>query len=300
MKISILTPSFNSAKFLDRCIRSVHDQDMPAEHLISDGGSQDGTLDVLRRHSNRLSWWVSEPDNGQADALNKALAHASGEIVGWLNADEYYEPSVFGAVEREFADDPSLDLVYGAINLVLSDGRRIRTSHPARFDYEVCAFNSPIITNCAAFFRRDRLLSCGGFDPSYQFAMDAELYLRYMKGSVRWKRLRRPIANFTLHPASKTSTMQDVMREETIRMRRRQFPALSDAELHAAWKRAKRRLQWSLVCDGLIFEKVWFNTFVRPRYRDYFGDDGPKIPLIGDLVASLIRPSSRNTSELKQ
>ena len=285
MRISVLTPCFNAAPFLNRAIDSVRAQNRTAEHLVADGGSTDQSVSILAARSSELTWWVSEPDRGQADALNKALARASGDIIGWLNADEYYEPDIFDLVARQFEQDPDLCVVYGGINLVLTSGQRIRTSYPARFDYEICAFNSPIITNCAAFFRRDRLVSCGGFDTSYQFAMDAEMYLRFMKGGAKWKRILSPLANFTLHPASKTSTMQQVMREETMRMRRREFPHYSDRQFRQAWKRASRRLQWSLLRDGLIWEKLWFNTAIRPRYKNYFGDEGPQIPIVGPLAS---------------
>src|SRR3954447_10463959 len=113
MRISILTPSYNQAGFLEHNIRSVINQDAPdIEHIVMDGGSTDDTTAILARYNDRIRW-ASESDRGQADALNKALRLSTGEIIGWLNVDEYYEPQIFGKVVDAFRKSPAAALVYG-------------------------------------------------------------------------------------------------------------------------------------------------------------------------------------------
>jgi glycosyltransferase involved in cell wall biosynthesis len=177
MKFSILTPAFNAAPYIGKCIDSVAAQNIAdVEHIIFDGNSKDSTAEILKQNSHRLAFWKSEPDKGQSDALNKALDRATGEIVGWLNADEYYEPNIFKLVHAAFEKNPNAVVVYGNYNRVTETGKRIRTTKSWRFDYDVCSIQTPIIMNCAAFFRADALRACGGFARDLRYIMDWDLY----------------------------------------------------------------------------------------------------------------------------
>jgi len=211
MKFSILTPSFNQARFLERHIQSVLNQGVEGtQHIIYDGGSTDETPAILQRYSDRLFFWASENDRGQGDALNKALAKASNEIIGWLNTDEFYEPHVFEIVRDIFERDPKVMVVYGNHRQYTPAEELIRTSRTWRFDYEICRMQTPIMVSAATFLRRDRLLEVGGFDPRWQCIMDWDVFIRYMKDNQKWVRLRRVLANATMHPLSKTARLPEV------------------------------------------------------------------------------------------
>src|SRR5512139_1414374 len=117
--VSIITPSYNQARFLETTIRSVLDQDYPnLEYLIVDGGSTDGSREIIQRYSDRLAWWVSERDQGQTDAINKGFARARGEILAWLNSDDTYLPGAIQGAVDFLQDHPGVGMVYGDANLI--------------------------------------------------------------------------------------------------------------------------------------------------------------------------------------
>src|SRR3990172_4740583 len=133
--ISIVTPSFNQAEYLSACMESVLSQDYPRlEYLVLDGGSTDGTREVLERHAARLTYWASEADRGQASAVNKGWARAHGEILGWLNSDDRLAPAALEQVARIYQSHPDAAMIYGDIQEVDSLDRPVHLKHMANFD----------------------------------------------------------------------------------------------------------------------------------------------------------------------
>jgi glycosyltransferase involved in cell wall biosynthesis len=123
-KVSIITPSYNQGRFLESTIRSVIGQDYPnIEYIIVDGGSKDESVEVIKKYSDRLAWWVSEKDKGHADALNKGFAHASGEILAWLNSDDTYHPGAVSQAVEILKAHPEVGMVYANANLIDEEGR---------------------------------------------------------------------------------------------------------------------------------------------------------------------------------
>ncbi len=176
--VSIITPSFNQAAYLETCIRSVLSQDYPyLEYIIVDGGSTDGSVDIIKKYAPRLAWWVSEKDHGQAEAINKGLARARGEIVAWLNSDDYYLPGAVGAAVQTLEAHPQVAMVYGNMLAVDENGRTINLFRYRQWTLpDLLCFQ--IIGQPAVFMRRAALEQAGGLDPAYHCLLDHHLWLR--------------------------------------------------------------------------------------------------------------------------
>ncbi|MBV9547460.1 MAG: glycosyltransferase, partial [Chloroflexi bacterium] len=175
VRLSVITPSFNQSRFIERTIRSVLDQELSAiELLVMDGGSTDGTVDILRAYSDRC-FWVSESDKGQAHAINKGLSIARGDIIGWLNSDDIYRPGALETVLRFFDAHPDIDLVYGDAEFIDEDDEIIAPYYTEPWNLErladVCYICQP-----AAFFRQSVTTRYGPLDESLHYCMDYEYW----------------------------------------------------------------------------------------------------------------------------
>jgi glycosyl transferase family 2 len=177
--VSIVTPSLNQGRFVLDTIRSVLGQDYPRiEYLVVDGGSTDGTLATLARHDGALRW-ISEPDGGQAAAVNKGLRMASGEILGWLNSDDVYEPGAVSAAVAYLREHPETALVYGDAILIDASGRELGPcTHVEPPDVQRLIHAGDYIVQPAAFFRRAAFEAVGGLDESLHWALDYDLWLK--------------------------------------------------------------------------------------------------------------------------
>jgi glycosyltransferase involved in cell wall biosynthesis len=216
--VSIVTPSLNQGRYLEETIRSVASQDYPRiEHIVVDGGSSDETLDVLRRHEGVR--WLSEPDRGQADAINKGFRLGAGEILAWLNADDLYLPGAVGTAVAALAETGA-GLVYGGWRQIDEDGATVREIAARPFDYRELLEVRNMIPQPATFFTRAAYEAVGELDPGFQYAMDYELWLRIGR-SFEIRRVAATLAAFRLHPASKTVASYERFWSETHRASRR-------------------------------------------------------------------------------
>jgi glycosyltransferase involved in cell wall biosynthesis len=207
--VSIVTPSFNQAHYLESTIRSVLDQDYPnIEYIIVDGGSTDGSLEIIRRYSHRLVWWVSEKDRGQTDAINKGFAHAKGEILAWLNSDDTYENNTVGEAVEFLLDRPEVGLVYGNANFIDETSRIIGHFPAAQTSYRRLRRGYVHIPQQSSFWRADLWRKVGPLDPSFYFAMDYDLWIR-LAALAPVQYYPRLWANFRLHTRGKTITADD-------------------------------------------------------------------------------------------
>jgi glycosyltransferase involved in cell wall biosynthesis len=223
-RISIVTPSFNQAPFLEETILSITSQGYPnLEYIVMDGGSTDGSVEIIRKHRDRIAFWRSERDAGQSDALRRGFQRATGEIFAYLNSDDTLEPGALKIVGEYMASHPEVDLLYGDMNFIDASGRYLYTAYPW-LDLRVLVYENPFVPQQAMFWRKDLYDRTAGINPALLFAMDYELTLKFLLAGARVAKVRRVLANFRVHPEAKSSTIRDVMQTERNEILSRLYP----------------------------------------------------------------------------
>jgi glycosyltransferase involved in cell wall biosynthesis len=216
--VSIVTPSYNQARFLESTIRSVLEQDYPhIEYIIVDGGSTDGSVDIIYRYAHQLGWWVSEKDHGQTDAINKGFAHAHGEILAYLNSDDTYEPNAISEAVAYLQDHHEVGLVYGRANFIDAKGHVIGHFPAAQTNAARLRRGYVHIPQQAAFWRADLWKRIAPLDPTFYFAMDYDLWVR-LSALAPIQYFPRLWANFRLHTGGKTLLADDRCWPEMLRV----------------------------------------------------------------------------------
>jgi glycosyltransferase involved in cell wall biosynthesis len=209
MNFSIITPSYNQAVFIGQTIRSVLEQGMEdLEYIIVDGGSADGTIDILRSYEKHLRW-ISEPDKGLADAVNKGIGMAAGDIIGWLNSDDLYLPGTLQTVSDFFNDHPECKWLCGRGRIIDSSGKerwkwitRYKNSRLKKFSIDKL-LRENFISQPAVFFRKELFEKTGRLDLSLKYAMDYDLWLRFAKTAPPGV-INLDLAKFRRHRSSKS------------------------------------------------------------------------------------------------
>lgn len=217
-KISIVTPSLNQGPYIEDSILSVKQQDYQNfEHIIVDGCSRDNTLDILRRYPHVR--WISEPDRCQSEALNKGFQMATGDVVGWLNSDEYYFPDALKTIAQLAFDHPQSDVFYGTGIAVNENGllQRSHTSH--EFDYRILLYYGCFVPTVATFFRRNIFHEGFLIDLSYRVVMDYEYFVRLATHGKVFKYNRTLIGIFRWH-GTNLSLQHEKRRKERLRVQR--------------------------------------------------------------------------------
>ena len=251
-RISIVTPSFNQARFLEPCMRSILDQDYPGlEYMVMDGGSTDGSAEIIRRHASRLAKWRSAPDGGQYAAVAEGLNEATGEIMGWLNSDDLHLPWTLRTVGEIFTALPEVEWITSRMPLLVSDaGALVAAKRLEGFNGQaffrgrnlpvVQGFYTCFIQQESTFWRRSLWERSGGFGSGLDLAGDFDLWARFWRDATLCA-VNVPLACFRLQPEQKTARQRGAyMREAEQVLRREKMRPPSAVEILA--RRALRQL----------------------------------------------------------
>jgi glycosyltransferase involved in cell wall biosynthesis len=215
--VSIVTPSYNQALYLEATLQSVFKQDYPfLEYLVVDGASTDGSQQIIQTYAHQLAWWVSEPDRGQAEAINKGFRKSRGEIVAWLNSDDLYLPGAVSQAVDLFESHPEVGLIFG--DAVSADGQGTLLNN-LRFTDQVLSdfLQFKMICQPAVFMRREALERVGYLDESYHFFLDHQLWIRFAR-ETNLMHFPRYWAVSRYHPGAKNVTMASRIGDEVQRI----------------------------------------------------------------------------------
>ncbi|MEM7725900.1 MAG: glycosyltransferase family 2 protein [Cyanobacteria bacterium P01_A01_bin.45] len=258
MKFSVITPSYRQGRFIERTINSVLSQNIDGiesdmEYCICDGGSDDETVEILKRYDKQINW-VSEPDKGQTDAVNKGISKTTGEIIAWINSDDIYYPGTFKAVEEVFTANPEVEIIYGNANWIDENDQVIETFPTKSWDYQRLRQDC-YICQPAVFFKRDLVEKFGNLDASLNYCMDYELWLRYGK-DIEFYHLPRKLAGSRMYASNKTLGQKLPAHQEICTMLQKKFGRIPD--------------NWLLgYCLIKVDETSTFNRFDDNQLRDF-------------------------------
>lgn len=219
--ITVVTPSFNQARFIEETIRSVLLQGYPRlEYIVMDGGSTDGSADIIRTYDRWIAAWRSERDAGQSDAINKGFRLANGEIIAWLNSDDTFHPGALAQVAQHFVARPAMGMLYGGCDIINEDGS-LYTRYPSRdFDLKILINTWNFIPQPATFFRREAYRAVGEVDVALHYSMDRDLWIRLGR-KFEVQRVEEPLANIRYYDDCKTAAISREGRRERLAICRR-------------------------------------------------------------------------------
>jgi len=251
-KISVITPSYNQGQFIEETIQSVLNQKYPnLEYVIIDGGSTDNSVEIIKKYEKYLTYWVSEKDRGQTDAIVKGFKRSSGTFLTWLNSDDTYLNGVLTTIGETVAMNPDADVIYGDYVITDQKGRPILQKKEIEFDFDVMLYGVNMIGQPAAFFSRKIYDKAGGLDISFNYFMDVELWLRIANNNGKFKHIKKMIATYRFHPNSKTivdfSVSEKCKRESQVILdkywSRMRFSSPTIHELHYHYLRTINRVK---------------------------------------------------------
>jgi len=258
LNLTIITPSFNQGLYIEQTISSVLRQDyLHVEHIVIDGGSTDSTVDVLKRYPHLR--WVSEKDRGQADALNKGLAIATGDIIGWINSDDYYDANIFESVVRCF-QDPDVMWVVGNLTYRFEDSNETIPGRSPVVTFDRLLNSPDIVRQQPTFFRKTFIERAGGWNPECFMVMDFELWVRLAKISPPIM-VDKNWAYFRLHPLQKTSYAN------TLRQARELVAILKHEQVHWTTIANLWLRKWWASMKGCLKVFLLNAGIINPRYR---------------------------------
>lgn len=214
-KISIITPSYNQGQYIERTILSIINQGYPnIEHIIIDGGSTDNTVKIIKKYKKQISYWISESDDGQANAINKGLRICTGELIAFQNSDDIYLPGAFKIVADEYINNPNFGVYYGNFLHIDDEDNIIDEQKLINAYYFLQVLKGPQIHNQSAFWTKLVLENIGNFNEELQFDMDYEFFSRILYHKIPVKYINKFLGAFRHHYNSKTKTLQNISKKE--------------------------------------------------------------------------------------
>lgn len=204
MQVSVITPSFNQGQYLEGTILSVLDQDYPdIEYIVIDGGSSDNSKEIILKYADRIAYWISEPDKGQADAINKGFIKSTGDLVCWINSDDILYPGFVSTRVRQFSEYPDVDFIYGDVHQGKDmSGKKLRKGSETDFKKMLISLHVPIPQQ-STMWRRSVVERIGLLDTQWHVLLDREYFMRVArKGTILYK--PGAVAFFRNHDASKS------------------------------------------------------------------------------------------------
>ena len=236
-RITVVTPSYNQARFIEATLLSVINQDYPnLEYIVIDGGSTDGSVEIIQRYADRLAYWASEPDHGQTDALLKGFARATGDILCYLCSDDLFERRTLHEVAEFFRVHPLVQAVYGDGVWIDVEGRPIRPKKEHPFSWFIWMYDHDYIPQPSTFWRRELYQKVGGLDPSFDLAMDADLFIRFAEVSPL-RHVARTWSRMRFYPEQKNQRLRARSDFEDKLIRRR-YGIATDS----SWSQAAKRV----------------------------------------------------------
>lgn len=265
VSLSVVTPSLNQSRFIERAIQSVLDQDVPDfEYEVRDGGSTDGTIEIVRRYERRLRW-VSEPDRGQSQAVNRGIEATAGEVIGWLNSDDVYEPGALRLVCEFFEAHADVDVLYGDAQQIDQDDRPLGPYYTEAWDLEWLK-EQCFICQPAAFFRRRVVERYGLLDESLRYCLDYEYWLRLALAGARFAYLPQVLAASRLYTDTKTLGAQVAVCRETCDMLRTKLGRVPDRWLYRYARALVETRRWPRAALPLVFGRAAWSWNRQPPW----------------------------------
>ncbi len=224
-RITVVTPSYNQAQFLEETIRSVVMQGYPnLEYMVIDAGSKDGSVDIIKKYEKYISYWISEKDRGPADAINKGFQKATGSILAYLNSDDVYQPGSLQEIALAFASDKKADVIYGNTFWTDRDGNVLAEKRQTPFSKLGYLYGGADLQQPATFWKRELHERAGGLNVEFRAAFDMDLFFRFVALGAKFKHVPKFLATYRIHSGQISDVLWTTAQKEVQIIRSKYVP----------------------------------------------------------------------------
>lgn len=269
--LTVVTPSYNQARYFDETLRSVISQrDQIHEYFVLDGGSNDGSVDLIRRYENKIDYWVSEKDKGQSDAIHRGFQRATGDVLGWLNSDDVFLPGALRRVREAFDAHPEWDVLTGYHVQIDADTRITGAYRIPRDGADIARWGVLHVCQQSCFFRRRVYEAVGGLDLKLHCVMDGDLWLRMFRLGTKWGHIPAFLGAFRHHPAAKNSSWLKEYAEEYQYLFKHYPEYCAPSPKHAVGRTAYR--VWQVLNGRRLRSKLESRRLRGRKLTEVYGD----------------------------